>query len=148
MQCSIRLTVAALFLIPCLASGVQPFKCTVSGRVVYQQVPCDGGSKVDTSGAGHGDRSSRAAMQAQQEVLEVQRKEQIDRAVLSRKIFIGMLAEDVVRSWGRPSKINKTLTVSGLEEQWVYLGGKGGQRMHVYVADGVVQAVQQLDSSP
>jgi hypothetical protein len=148
MQCSIRLTMAALSLIPCLATGAQPFKCTVSGRVVYQQVPCDGGSKVNTSGAGQGDPSSRAAIQARQEVLEVQRKDQIDQAVLSRRIFIGMLAEDVVRSWGRPSKINKTLTVSGLREQWVYLGGKAGPRMQVYVEDGVVQAVQQLDSPP
>jgi hypothetical protein len=52
---------------------------------------------------------------------------------------IGMTKEKVEKSrWGKPSKINKTTTKYGVQEQWVYSGGR-----YVYFEDGVVTAIQE-----
>ncbi|MFA5160825.1 MAG: hypothetical protein WC421_01135 [Elusimicrobiales bacterium] len=41
-------------------------------------------------------------------------------AVKSRKIFIGMPADAVEMSWGKPQEINRSVGSWGIHEQWVY----------------------------
>lgn len=54
----------------------------------------------------------------------------------------GMVGSDVViTSWGKPIKINKTTTVYGVSEQWVY--EIHGTRKYVYLEDGIVTGVQE-----
>ncbi len=52
---------------------------------------------------------------------------------------IGMTAKEVKEStWGTPKEINKTTTVYGVSEQWVYSGYK-----YIYLDDGIVTAIQE-----
>ncbi|MGS2778366.1 hypothetical protein ACVBAX_13450 [Robertmurraya sp. GLU-23] len=54
---------------------------------------------------------------------------------------VGMVSSDVeLTSWGQPMKINKSTTVYGVSEQWVY--EIKGSRKYVYLEDGIVTAVQ------
>lgn len=53
--------------------------------------------------------------------------------------IVGMTADEVRNStWGNPSHINKTITVNGTSEQWVY----GGNR-YIYLDNGVVTSIQE-----
>jgi hypothetical protein len=58
--------------------------------------------------------------------------------ILSGKVAIGMPAEACELSWGRPPKINQTITSGAKREQWVY--GKGSN--FLYFEDGKLVAVQ------
>lgn len=55
-----------------------------------------------------------------------------------RNIHVGMTGAQVLAScWGKPIRNNRTITASGVREQWVY-----GNGSYVYVTDGVVTALQ------
>lgn len=86
--------------------------------------------------------------QANQKVLERKRlresairahrwPEHLERAVIERKIMLGMNGEQVSMSWGPPERINQTITVSGKSEQWVY-----SRPSYVYFENGRVTAIQ------
>lgn len=52
-------------------------------------------------------------------------------------VSVGMTANQVLAScWGKPEKVNATITAGGRREQWVY----GSQ--YVYVDNGTVTAIQ------
>ncbi len=52
-------------------------------------------------------------------------------------VRIGMSQEDVVASmWGKPRKINRTITASEIREQWVYDGG------YLYFTNGRLTTIQ------
>lgn len=54
-------------------------------------------------------------------------------------INIGMTREDVLKSnWGRPERVNTTVTTRGTREQWVYGGSQ-----YLYFDNGILTAVQQ-----
>lgn len=55
---------------------------------------------------------------------------------------IGMTPEQVrASSWGTPSSINKTTTMYGVHEQWVYRSTT--KTRYIYFDDGVVSAIQE-----
>lgn len=120
----------------------QPYKCTVDGKTVYQQARCEGGSSVNISGAGKGDPSSPAATQVRREVAAMRRKEAVENAVRAGEVFIGMTADEVVMSWGRPSKINSSVSGGGRNEQWIYRRERIGYDQYVYLDNGVVRSMQ------
>lgn len=52
---------------------------------------------------------------------------------------IGMTAKEVEKSlWGSPKKVNKTTTIYGVSEQWVYSIDR-----YVYLENGIVTAIQE-----
>ena len=59
--------------------------------------------------------------------------------ILQRKAWIGMTAEMLRASWGRPQEVNRTITAAGTREQWVY---GGACKPCVYLDDGVVTSIQ------
>lgn len=61
-------------------------------------------------------------------------------AIAGKKIFVGMTAEQVIAAWGKPYKINSTLTGNSKHEQWV-MHEHGSS--YVYFEDGVMTALQQ-----
>ncbi len=70
-----------------------------------------------------------------------QEKKEADLAAVDCKkrggINIGMTSVEVQSScWGKPRKVNQTITASGNHEQWVYGGG------YVYLEDGIVTSIQ------
>ena len=52
-------------------------------------------------------------------------------AILNGDILIGMTAEQVLASRGRPYKINRSTGSYGIHEQWVYVGIEINARMQV-----------------
>lgn len=55
----------------------------------------------------------------------------------SQGVRIGMTPQQVLQSsWGKPQKVNRTVTSASTREQWVYGGG------YIYIENGVVVAIQ------
>ena len=128
-----------------VSAYAQPYKCTISGKTVYQQSPCEGGSTVNISGAGKGDPNSSARRQMMSELRTVDRKNRLEEATRQGRIFVGMSSDDVIKSWGKPDKINKTLTSNNRREQWVYRRGRIGNDDYVYLENGIVTTIQSSD---
>lgn len=120
----------------------QAFKCTVDGKVVYQGVACDGGDKVNLMGAGKADPTSQEATYWKKEGSRLARKEKIEAAINSQQIMVGMTSEEVLQSWGKPSKINRTVTRNEATEQWVYERKTIVDTQYVYLRNGVVSSMQ------
>ncbi len=57
--------------------------------------------------------------------------------VICGGIQVGMTADQLRESWGKPEEINSTVTASSSHDQWVY-----GSRRYVYVRDGTVTSWQ------
>jgi len=70
-------------------------------------------------------------------------------AILNGRIFIGMNTEQVLASWGKPNKINRSVYEWGVHEQWVYGGLSGYGRYssyteptYLYFEDGLLKSWQ------
>ncbi|MEL4180220.1 hypothetical protein [Roseateles sp. PN1] len=122
--------------------AAQPYKCTVNGKVVYQDAKCDGGVNVNVSGAGAADFNSPSAQLVRRELEAAHREKVIGDAMRDGRVIVGMTAEEVVRVWGRPTKINQTITASVVSEQWVYRREKIGDDQYVYLSNGFVRTIQ------
>lgn len=60
------------------------------------------------------------------------------RLAKKRGVTIGMTQEQVTgSSWGKPSKINTTITAGGRHEQWVYGGSN-----YLYFENGTLTSIQ------
>lgn len=70
---------------------------------------------------------------------ERQRVAAAERAVKKRQgVRLGMTQDDVLASsWGRPERVNRTITASGTSEQWVY-----GGHNYLYFENGVLTSIQ------
>ena len=56
--------------------------------------------------------------------------------IAARKVRIGMTAEQAKASWGTPDDVNRTTTVNGVSEQWVYDGS------YLYFDEGILTSIQ------
>lgn len=84
----------------------------------------------------------KAAFEREMAGYEKQAKAQAAyRAALQKKpgVTVGMTAQEVINktNWGRPAKVNRTTTASGVDEQWVYGGGN-----YLYFRNGVLRSIQ------
>jgi len=59
-------------------------------------------------------------------------------AIEEAKVFIGMTSKQAIMSWGKPRKINKTITSGGKSEQWVY-----SLSCYLYFENGVLTTIQK-----
>lgn len=138
-RAALTLTVSAFAL---ASAHAQVNKCTVAGQVVYQAEPCAaGGEKVNVSGAGKADANAPGANYYKKEAGRLAHKERVENAILSREVFIGMTADEVVQSWGKPIRVNVSVTAKGRDEQWVY-GRVAGMDQAVYLTNGEVRNIQ------
>lgn len=116
-------------------------KCTIDGKVVYQDAPCENAKTVDLSGAGRSDPQSSGAVYWKSEAERIERQKKVWAAIAASRIFVGMTADEARQSWGRPTKINSSVGSYGKHEQWVYdLGNFRSQ--YVYVENGIVTSMQ------
>jgi hypothetical protein len=60
----------------------------------------------------------------------------IEKAVIDRKIRIGMTDEQVRMAWGKPETINRSVGSWGTHEQWVY------GRTYLYLENGFLKSYQ------
>lgn len=76
-------------------------------------------------------QKAQEAVQAKLQAAEKARKKR-------EGVTIGMSQQDALdSSWGKPDRVNRTTTASGVREQWVY-----GDRGYLYFTNGVLTAVQ------
>lgn len=132
-------------------------RCKTPNGFVYQDLPCAGeheSTKVNTSGAGKAETSDSAPggywkreseRQKQQEQDDAQARAQAEKlqsAIENKRVFRGMTADQVIRSWGKPDKINSTITSSGKSEQWIYERGSIGNTQYLYMDNGILSSMQ------
>ncbi len=60
--------------------------------------------------------------------------------ILEKKIRIGMNKDEVRLSWGKPRDINRTVTIYGTSEQWIY--GSLNYANYLYFDDSILTSWQ------
>lgn len=58
----------------------------------------------------------------------------------ARDLKLGMSPSDARKIWGDPSHVNRSTTVAGVREQWVF--GYGNKREYLYFENGVLVTIQ------
>lgn len=79
-----------------------------------------------------------AAQQRRQSYLDAhpETTERIKEAITTGTLALGMSDQQARASWGAPEKINRTVNVQGVHEQWIY------ESTYVYFDDGVLTSWQ------
>ena len=76
--------------------------------------------------------SERVAMKARTDAIKARA------AAKKEGVYIGMTqAQVIASSWGRPQGVNRTTTVLGTHEQWVY-----GIHSYLYFEEGILTSIQ------
>jgi len=60
----------------------------------------------------------------------------IENLIIEKRIRIGMTKQQVILSWGKPERINRSVGSWGIHEQWIY------GRTYVYFENGILTAWQ------
>lgn len=141
-----RLSAACAALLICGPLAAQTIhKCTApDGKVTMQDRPCASGAAaatVDTSGAGQAGNVSESSAYYKREAARLAREERIEYAVKTGHVFVGMPAADALRSWGKPTSVNRTVNAGSALEQWVYSRGNG-RAQYLYIENGLVRSFQ------
>lgn len=68
--------------------------------------------------------------------------EDIKTTVLEGNIKIGMTEEQVLASWGKPDRVNRSVGIWGVHEQWIYEVSYYNQ-IYVYVENGKLSSWQE-----
>ena len=105
----------------------QTYRCTVDGKAVYQQQPCEGGTKLKAESAP--DPNSREF--------------RLNRAIALKQVFVGMTEEELIRSRGKPFHIANVQASDGPADVWYYEGTSVSPRQSVMMRKGLVINVQQ-----
>jgi hypothetical protein len=61
----------------------------------------------------------------------------VGKAVIERKVLIGMTTDQVLMAWGRPERVNETIRASSVSEQWVY-----SSQRSLYFENGKLTTIQ------
>ena len=123
---SIKIGLAVLAALCAQTAESQGYKCTVDGKVVYQQAQCEGGTKLDIPPA----------------PVQSARDARIALAIATRKVLIGMTEAEVVRAWGQPDRKNVSIRSTGRSEQWIYRGGRSSNDQYLYLVGGILTSAQ------
>jgi len=67
----------------------------------------------------------------------------IQNDILAGNIRVGFTPEQVTMAWGKPDHVNRTKTLVGIHEQWVY-GENPFPRSYVYIENGLVKSWEFL----
>lgn len=119
--------VSLALLLTTASATAQTYRCTVDGKTVYQQQPCEGGKAI--RGDPGLDPSSREFRLA--------------RAIATGEAFVGMTEAELVRSRGKPKDVVRVQASRGPADVWYYDATAVAPRLSVMVRDGVVVNVQR-----
>lgn len=123
-----RLVILACLLLP-LGARAQLYRCEADGAVTYRQEPCAGGREIPVPPSPTPADRERA---------------RVEIAIARNEVFVGMLARDVRRSWGEPTRVNRSTSAEGTREQWVYRRSRRGHDQYLYLFNGVLESTQSL----
>jgi hypothetical protein len=122
-----HLVLATIVAMASPVSHAQTYRCTMDGKTVYQQQPCEGGAKLKTEVAP--DPRSREF--------------QVSRAIALKQVIVGMTTEELLRSRGKPFHIANVQASNGPADVWYYDKNSVSPRQSVMVRKGLVVNVQQ-----
>lgn len=119
--------VTVALLIATASATAQTYRCTVDGKTVYQQQPCEGGKAI---------RSDPG--------LDPNGREfQLARAIAMKDAFVGMTEAELLRSRGKPKDIVRVKASQGPADVWYYDQAAAAPRLSVMLRNGVVVNVQR-----
>ncbi len=121
------LVIAASAALSFATSHAQTFRCVVEGKTIYQQQPCEGGTKLKAEAA----PDPRG------------REYRLNRAIALKQVFVGMTEEELLRSRGKPFHIASVQASDGPADVWYYEKSSVSPRQSVMVRKGLVINVQQ-----
>lgn len=109
------------------------YKCQSHDKTLYQESPCSDAAEIQIDTSRLADESAQAAKRRQ--------KEQAEIALHPRKLVIGMSSRDVLKAWGRPTEVNKSVYPGHIHEQWVYRSNRYSR--NAYIDNGFLTSYQQ-----
>jgi hypothetical protein len=118
------------------------YTCEVGGKKVFQSTPCAAGDapmELHVPKAGEPGGFDHVQYYREQN-RKLEEEKAVEDAIRGKRVRLGMTKEQVIRSWGKPDDINRSVYRSGVTEQWVYDRGDY-ERQYVYFDDGVVSAI-------
>jgi hypothetical protein len=158
----------ALFIAVAQGAHAAVYKCEINGKIEFSDRPCAPNAapvNLDVARPNEAD-AARAQERARENVeqadalrqrealeqekaraesnirlLELQRQGVLKELAWKKKIAIGMTEDQVEKAWGKPTKINRTVSSSTVNEQWVYRRGDA-YAQYVYLKNGVVTSWQ------
>jgi len=65
---------------------------------------------------------------------------EVQEDIANNRVRLGMTADQVRESWGKPEDVNRTVTRWGTHEQWIY--GPSLEATYLYFDGGVLTSVQ------
>jgi hypothetical protein len=122
----VSITLMLIFAMPAVA---EVYKCNTNHGISFQQVPCDPGTggKIEIAGSEGSDPTKP--------------RHETSPLLRDAPLSIGMTESQVIKLWGKPNKINKTLNSSGLTEQWIYRLPWETSADYVYFSNGKVTSI-------
>ncbi len=114
------------------------------GKVVYQEVPCPGGEKVDVSAAGAPRSNANGARNWSAELAAVDQRIQIRDAIQRQEPAIGMTMSELGQALGNPTTSNLGNYEGETSHQLIY--ERGHRTWYVYTRNGIVRSIQNRES--
>lgn len=113
-----------------ISAHAEVYKCNVEGKTIYQQSPCGNKEgKLNLPPSPH-ERDYKNIARTNADVAHYKRIKGVEDAMYDGRVIPGMTEDQVLRSLGKPKKINN----NGGHIQWVY--EKPGNDTYVYFKDG------------
>lgn len=118
------------------------YTCEVGGKKVFQSTPCAAGDapmELHVPKAGEPGGFDHVQYYREQN-RKLEEEKAIEDAIRGKRVRLGMTKDQVIRSWGKPDKINRSVYESGSSEQWVYRVDRV-ESQYVYFRGGVVTGI-------
>lgn len=117
-----------------LASHAKVYMCEEEGKTTFSQTPCIGEMQVIEVKEDYS-----TGNEPNQSLIDQNREREVYLAIRSKKIMPGMTKKELIRSWGKPTKINSSGGSYGSRDQYVYRRGNN-QTQYVYLEDGIISS--------
>ena len=143
MKLQLGLFLAAAISVASMNASADLFKCKAANGNFYSEQPClktEPGQKIDMSRMDTGE--SMSPQESQDRLAKEKRLARKMEAIRNGEVIIGMTKEEVTRSWGHPTKINRSVGVGYASEQWIYDRGHIGRTQYLYMENGVLRSFQ------
>ncbi|MEO3355780.1 hypothetical protein [Acinetobacter haemolyticus] len=128
-----KILLMGLVLVTALSANAQVHQCKVNGSVVFQDKPCAGTGKT----IGDKIREERNNVDTRTSTQNIR-----DQYLAKPEPYIGMTVAEAEKSrWGLPSKVNRTTTATGVNEQWVFRRSSGDK--YLYFRGGKLTSISE-----
>lgn len=136
---------AALLAFTCLA--VSPAwainKCSIDGKVVFQDTACPGKGEVlvvRPSGGQATESAAESAARSKVEIAKIEWRSKVQIAIGRGEPLVGMTRAELDSAMGAPTQVNADNYGGRKKDQIIY--DRPGQSWYVYTDDGVVTSIQ------